>query len=116
MKQWLIIIVLLLALFAGGFFLAVKLIMPKAAVTFIPAKWQNVPLRQHRNVVLHYFGEPDSTAGNTDIWKHKLSKAKQYSIVIDYDTASVARKYIINYEVVVLGYRSTTEIITDSVR
>lgn len=116
MKKWLIIIGLLLLLLVCGFLVITRTIMPKAAKTFVPVKWQNIPLGQKRIVVHEYLGEPDSMLHNKDLWKHKLNNNKQYQLTIGYNADSIARHYLIVYEVELLGISNTTEVSSDSLR
>jgi hypothetical protein len=116
MKKWLIITGLLLLLLVTGFLVITKTIMPKAAKTFVPVKWQNIPLGQKRIVVHQYLGEPDSVFNNIDLWKHKLNNAKQYQLSIAYDGDTTAVKYDIIYEVKLFGFSNTTEVSSDSLR
>jgi hypothetical protein len=114
MRAWLIIIGLLMLLLIGGFLVVTRVVMPKAAVTFLPAKWQNIPLGQKRLVVYQYLGKPDSIAGNNDLWYNKLNESKQYDLLVSYNADSIAAKYSVTYKVNFLGFRNSTEVRTDS--
>jgi hypothetical protein len=114
MKKWLIIIGLLLLLLMGGFFVFTSWIMPKAAVTFLPAKWQNIPLGQKRITLHEYLDQPDSVSYSTDLWRHKLNNTKQYILNVGYGADSTAINYNITYEVKVFGFINSTEVRSDS--
>jgi hypothetical protein len=114
MRAWVVIIGLLSLLLIGGFLIAVKVVMPKAALTFLPGKWQNIPLGQKRMVVFGYLDKPDSTNGNNDTWYYKLNESKLYHLLVSYNTDTIAAKYSITYEVKFLGFSNSTELRTDS--
>lgn len=114
MKQWLVIVGLLLMLLVAGFFVATNMIMPKAATAFVPVKWQNIPLGQNRNIVWEYLGSPDSTSGATDWWQHRLNDSKKYWLTVYYHD-TVAKRYSIEYTVRLLGFHTCTEIRADSI-
>ena len=115
MKQWLIIAGLLLVLLAGGYLVFSKLIMPKAAEAFIPAKWRNIPLGQKRTVVYEYLGEPVKKGQVTDGWDQHINKSKKYVLLITFGQDSTAKKYGIHYEVEALGYTNVTNLSADSI-
>lgn len=115
MKKWLIIIGLLLLLFTAGFVVMLKVIMPKAAIAFVPVKWQNIPLGEKRIVLHEYLDKPLSVAKNTDHWEEKLGERKKYTLDIGYGPDSIAKNYSILYKIKLLGFSDVTTIKIDSI-
>jgi hypothetical protein len=116
MKKWLIIIVLLLLLLLGGFFFFVKTIAPKAAVVFIPIKWQNIPVGESKTVVLNYLGEPDTVIAATDHWEHKLNANKKYLLDIMYSGDTLCVSYKLTYNLNIFGFQQSTVIRSDTLK
>lgn len=115
MKKWLIIIGLLLLLLIGGFLSVIKLVMPKAAITFVPVKWQNIPLGEKRTVTYEYLGEPLLSESNKDTWEHRLNNSKKYILNIEYNADSAVKFYRIVYAINVFGFTDTTIVNSDSI-
>jgi hypothetical protein len=116
MRKWLIIIGLLLLLFVAGYFAVFKFMVPKVAASFMPVKWQNIPLGQKRTVLLEYLGTPDSSISNNDHWQQKINEMKKYVLDVKYNEDSVAVVYNINYEVDLLGFVQRTQVLADSLK
>lgn len=115
MKSWLVITGLLLLLLVAGFFTVTKLIMPQTAVAFLPAKWQNIPLGQKRNVVQHYLGEPIVISPGKDEWRQQLNESKRYVLSIQYSPDSIARRYDIVYQFKLLFFSDAVKVKSDSI-
>lgn len=116
MRNWLIIIGLLVLLLALGFFVFTSWILPKAAVKFVPVKWQNIPLGQKRITVHEYLDQPNGVSDSVETWQHELTSSKKYVLKIGYRQDSIAIKYRISYEVTFFGFANTTEVISDSIQ
>ncbi len=77
----------------------VFVIIPKAAAITLPYRWDNIPLRQPRSIIIQYLGKPsDSLAGLTDTWIAKRNQS-DYELRLTYttDTVSTSYKLYFNY-------------------
>jgi hypothetical protein len=116
MKQWLIIIGLLLLLLAGGYFAAMKMTLPKAARAFIPVKWQNVPLGQSKRIVHEYLGEPDTVINGKEYWRQQLNSMKQYVLGVTYSGDTMSAGYRVVYEVEIMGMKQVMDVQADTLK
>jgi hypothetical protein len=97
-KKTFILIVILLFLVALRW-LIFDLIVPKTASFTLPQKWRMIPLRQSKEIVQGYFGEPlpkDSSI-TTDEWANG-SKGRMYFLKIYYVSDTIAASYSIHYQ------------------
>lgn len=73
-------------------------VVPKTAGFAIPGKWQMLPIRQTKEIVYDYLGEPALQPGkHTDEWISGSSD-KQYSLRIYYVSDTIAAGYAIRYQ------------------
>jgi hypothetical protein len=96
-KRTLVLLIILFSL-VGIRWVVFDLIVPKTAAFTLPHKWRMIPLRQTRNVVQGYFGEPlpkDSSV-TADEWSNG-SKGKMYFLKIYYVSDTIAASYSIHY-------------------
>ncbi|NCI46251.1 hypothetical protein [Sediminibacterium soli] len=87
---------LLLLLVAGGYAFVFGWIIPKTAAFTQPGKWRLVPLRQPRETVHGYFGEPLQADGRREEWTGGTSR-RQYRLSIYYAADTTAAAYSIHY-------------------
>ena len=80
-------------------YLVFDLIVPKTAAFTIPQKWKMVPLRQTKEIVHGYFGEPvpGTKTGGSEFWTGG-SKGKMYYLRIYYVSDTIASGYSIHYQ------------------
>lgn len=88
-----------LILFAGVYFFVFEWVVPKTASFTIPQKWRMIPLRESREIVHNYFGEPlpKNNSKDGDIWANG-SKGKMYFLRIYYVSDTIALGYSIHYQ------------------
>jgi hypothetical protein len=96
-KIW--VLVVILSVLAGLYYFAFDYILPKVASFATPHKWSMIPLRQTREVVRNYFGEPlpESNDKTGDIWSSG-SKGKMYFLYVHYISDTIASGYSIHYQ------------------
>ena len=94
-----IILVIIFSVFAGLYFFAFGYIVPKAASFTTPHKWRMIPLRESKEIVRNYFGEPlpESNAKAGDVWSSG-SKGKMYFLHVYYISDTIALGYSIHYQ------------------
>jgi hypothetical protein len=90
------ILILIMLLMVGFKFLIVDLVIPKTANLTTPPKWRMMPLRQHREVVLDYFGKPVKCEQRIDEWTGGR-KGKLHQLRVYYSVDSIAVAYAIRY-------------------
>jgi hypothetical protein len=91
----LVIVCLMLAILH---YLVFDVMVPKTAAFTIPQKWKMIPLRQTKETVHGYFGEPvaDTKPGGSELWTGG-SKGKMYYLRIYYVSDTIASAYSIHY-------------------
>jgi hypothetical protein len=74
-------------------------VVPKTAAITIPQKWRMIPLRQAKDIVHDYFGEPlpQYNTSESEVWANG-SKGKIYFLRIHYLADTVAISYSIHYQ------------------
>ena len=93
-KKTAALIVLLLVL-TGLKFLVFDFVVPKTAAVTLPRKWRMIPLRQTKEIVHNYLGEPIAAA--PEAWADG-SKGKMYFLKIYYISDTIASAYSIHYQ------------------
>lgn len=100
MRKALLWLIPILLLSITMYFFVFNWLVPKTAAFTTPMKWRMLPMRQHRNIVRDYLGEPvgNDTTGKltTDEWDQG-GKGKNYLLRIDYALDSTAISYSIHY-------------------
>jgi len=97
-KGGVLILVLILAILTGLYFVIFDWVVPKTAAFTIPHKWRMIPLRQTKDIVHGYFGEPlPNHIPESEEWANG-SKGKMYFLRIYYLSDTVAVSYSIHYE------------------
>jgi hypothetical protein len=99
MRKWRWVFLGLLVLTVVMYFFIFNWMVPKTASFTIPQKWRMIPLRQSKEIVQGYFGEPlpkDSTV-TADEWANG-SKGKMYFLKIYYVSDTIAASYSIHYQ------------------
>ncbi len=97
-KGRVLILVLILAVLTGLYFVIFDWVVPKTAAFTIPHKWRMIPLRQTKDIVHNYFGEPlPNHTPESEEWANG-SKGKMYFLKIYYFADTVATSYSIHYE------------------
>jgi hypothetical protein len=97
-KKTLILIIILLTLVGLKYFIFDWMVPTTASFT-LPHKWRMIPLRESKEIIRGYFGEPlpkDSTV-SSDEWANG-SKGKMYFLKIHYVSDTVAASYSIHYQ------------------
>ena len=96
MRKWSVI--LLAVLLMGWLFYAIifNWLVPKTASFGVPARWGRLPLRQPKEIVHGYLGNPAVTSGNREEWTGGTTK-KMYRLQIYYHTDTVASSYSVYY-------------------
>ena len=115
MKKWLIALLVISGILAGGYLLVFKLVVPKSAAVFVPLSWQRIPFGEKRGLVHEYLGKPERTLpGGTERWVQVLTDRKRYLLDIGYGADSIATRYRLSYEVDLLGFSHRSIILEDS--
>ena len=96
-KKSTIILIAFLLVVTGLRYLVVDIVIPKTAAFTTPFKWRNIPLREHRKILIDYFGKPVASETNTDKWPGG-SKGKLYFLKVYYTSDSIATHYSIHYQ------------------
>lgn len=95
-KKGIGILILIMLLMAGFKLLIFDLVIPKTANLTTPPKWRMMPLRQNREVLLDYFGNPAKSQERVDEWSGGR-KGKIYQLRVYYSADSIAVAYAIRY-------------------
>jgi hypothetical protein len=97
-KSYLFLIVLCIAM-AIFHYTVFDMIVPKTAAFTIPQKWKMIPLRQTKEIVHGYYGEPvtGTKADGSEEWTGG-SKGKMYYLRIYYVSDTIAAGYSIHYQ------------------
>lgn len=90
------VLVLIMLVILGFKLLIVDLVIPKTANLTTPPRWRMMPLRQNREVVLEYFGNPEKSQSRQDQWTGGR-KGKLHQLRIYYSADSIAVAYAIRY-------------------
>lgn len=89
-------LILIMLLMVGFKLLIFDLVIPKTANLTTPPKWRMMPLRQNREVVLDYFGNPEKSQPRQDQWTGGR-KGKLHQLRVYYSADSIAVAYAIRY-------------------
>lgn len=97
-KSYLILIILLVAMVIFHY-LIFDIIVPKTAAFTTPQKWKMIPLRQTKEIVHGYFGEPVTSvkSDGSEQWTGG-AKGKMYYLRIYYVSDTIASGYSIHYQ------------------
>lgn len=97
-RRALIVIVLCIAMVIFHY-LIFDVIVPKTAAFTTPQKWKMIPLRQTKEIVHGYYGEPlpAKKADGSEEWASG-SKGKMYYLRIYYVSDTIASGYSIHYQ------------------
>jgi hypothetical protein len=97
-KSYLILIILCVAVVVFHYIIF-DMIVPRTAAFTTPQKWKMVPLRQTKEIVHGYFGEPVSIikTNGSEEWTGG-SKGKMYHLRIYYVSDTIASGYSIHYQ------------------
>jgi hypothetical protein len=90
------ILILLMLLMVGFKLLIFDLVIPKTANLTTPPKWRMMPLRQNREILLDYFGNPEKSQERVDEWLAGR-KGKIHQLRVYYSADSIAVAYAIRY-------------------
>lgn len=90
------ILILIMLLIVGFKLLIFDLVIPKTANLTTPPRWRMMPLRQNREVVLDYFGNPAKSQERVDEWSAGR-KGKLHQLRVYYSADSIAVAYAIRY-------------------
>lgn len=90
------VLVLVMLVTLGFKLLIVDLVIPKTANLTTPPRWRMMPLRQHRDILLDYFGNPAKSRERTDEWSGGR-KGKIHELRVYYSADSIAVAYAIRY-------------------
>ena len=97
-RAWFLLVISILLILWGVYAFLFGWVVPKTALFTVPRKWNMIPLRQSKNIVYGYFGQPVFTANATvDQWANG-SKGKMYFLRIYYASDTVAVAYSIHYQ------------------
>jgi len=101
LRNWSFTIVALLLILWGVYAFLFGWVVPKTASVIIPRKWQMIPLRQTKDIVHDYLGEPlkgkNSPDSTGEVWADG-SKGKMYYLRIHYISDTIAVGYTIHYQ------------------
>jgi hypothetical protein len=97
-KGYLILIIICAAMVIFHY-LIFDVIVPKTAAFTTPQKWKMIPLRQTKEIVHGYYGEPVAgiKADGSEEWTGG-SKGKMYYLRIYYISDTIASGYSIHYQ------------------
>lgn len=90
------ILILIMLVMVGFKLLIVDLVIPKTANLTTPPKWRMMPLRQNREILLDYFGNPEKSQQGVDQWSGGR-KGKVHQLRVYYSADSIAVAYAIRY-------------------
>ena len=99
MRKALFILIGLLVVATGLYLLLFEWVVPKAASLTVPGRWNMIPLRQTKDIVHNYLGEPfrqDANDGSEE-WSGG-SKGKMYFLRVYYVSDTLAAGYSIHYQ------------------
>lgn len=97
-RNWLLLLISILLFFGGVSTFLFGWVVPTTASFSVPRKWNRIPLRQSKNIVHGYFGQPSFVGEPTfDQWANG-SKGKMYFLRIYYASDTVAVRYSIHYQ------------------
>ena len=92
---WMLAVIL--ALLVGLHFFVYDFMVPRTASLALPFKWRRIPLRQNKETVRAYFGEPQPSADpSRDEWLNGV-RDKQYVLNIYYINDTAAASFSIHY-------------------
>jgi len=101
LRNWSLTIIALLLILWGVYAFLFGWVVPKTASITIPRKWQMIPLRQTKDIVHDYLGEPlpgkTSPDSAGEVWANG-SKGKMYYLRIYYISDTIAVGYTIHYQ------------------
>jgi len=96
MRKWLLIL-LSVALTAWLFYAIIfGWLVPKTASFGVPGRWNRIPLRQPKEIVHGYLGNPADTSAGMEEWAGGTSR-KKYRLRIYYQPDTVASSYSVYY-------------------
>ncbi|MES2371600.1 MAG: hypothetical protein V4557_03405 [Bacteroidota bacterium] len=80
-------------------YIVFDVIVPKTAAFTTPQKWKMIPLRQTKEIVHGYFGEPvpGIKTDGSEVWAGG-AKGKMYYLRIYYVSDTIASRYSIHYQ------------------
>ncbi len=90
------VLILIMLVMLGFKLLIVDLVIPKTANLTTPPKWRLMPLRQNREILLDYFGNPEKSQQGVDEWTGGR-KGKMHQLRVYYSADSIAIAYAIRY-------------------
>ena len=99
MKKSIVVFTFIFLVLSGMYTFLFLWAVPKTAGLAVPAKWNMLPLRQSKDIVHNYLGEPvsrDSVLGY-DEWAAG-SKGRRYLLKIYYISDTIAARYSIHYQ------------------
>ena len=98
-KKSTLVMVAVMFVVAGMYFFIFEWVVPKTASLTVPGKWNMLPLRQTKEIVHNYLGEPitQKNAAGYDEWAGG-SKGKMYFLKIYYVSDTIAAGYSIHYQ------------------
>ncbi|MES2329855.1 MAG: hypothetical protein V4539_09650 [Bacteroidota bacterium] len=93
------VLIVILVIMVGLKFLIFDFVVPKTAAFTIPQKWKMIPLRQTREIVHGYLGDPlpEANVNGADKWASG-SKDKMYYLRIYYVSDTIALGYSVHYQ------------------
>ncbi len=99
MKKSMPIIIMILLAIAGLYAFVFEWAVPKTASLAVPGKWNMLPLRQPKDIVHDYLGEPvlQNTGLGFEEWAAG-SKGRKYFLKIYYVSDTIAAGYSIHYQ------------------
>jgi hypothetical protein len=89
-------LILIMLVMVGFKLLIVDWVIPQTANLTTPPKWRMMPLRQNREVLLDYFGNPAKSQERVDEWSGGR-KGKLHQLRVYYSADSIAVAYAIRY-------------------
>ena len=97
-KKFILVLITVMLLMAGMYFFIFEWVVPKTAQLTVPGRWSMLPLRQTKDIVHNYLGEPitQNNATGYDEWAGG-SKGKMYFLKIYYVSDTIAAGYSIHY-------------------
>lgn len=100
-RNWSLFLLSMVVILGGLYAFLFNWVVPKTASLTIPRKWQMIPLRETKNIVQDYLGEPVSREktfdSNREEWVNG-SKGKMYYLHVYYSMDTIAISYTIHYE------------------
>ena len=99
-RNWSLVFLSVVVLLWGLHAFLFDWVVPKTASLTIPRKWQMMPLRETKNIVHDYLGEPVSATETFDSTREEWtngSKGKMYYLHVYYSMDTIAITYTIHY-------------------